>query len=247
MANEASSSSPRIERSAQWNFWRGPPELLAHVVRVARRALGAADAPEAGKASCKIDFEVADDHEIFFSPSDFTAGITRQALRHFKSIRIDVQGQGIEGQFRMHWRRPWWDPWGQEKDAEVSLRVIGDDQSAVDEAFTVIKAAVSRGHGRSEDRQVAIMIAATVAVATAVTAGVVSALYLLEVPEDVVAVTGGVVGLFGLISGLVWGAWAYPSLEVAPAGQSNLVRATKFIGPVILSLVLTGVGKAVFG
>lgn len=147
----------------------------------------------------------------------------------------------------MRWRRPWWDPRGDEKDAEVSLSVIGDDQSAVDEAFTAIEAAVNRGHGRSEARQLVIMVAATFGVATAVTAGVISALYLLEISEDVVAVTWGVVGVCSLISGLVWGAWAYPSLEVAPAGQTNLARATKFIGPVILSLVLTGVGKAVFG
>jgi hypothetical protein len=60
---------------AEWHIWRGSPELLAHVMRVAERATG-------GPTKTAIDIAVQDDHEIFSTPQEFLDGVTLEALRN---------------------------------------------------------------------------------------------------------------------------------------------------------------------
>jgi hypothetical protein len=38
-----------------------------------------------------------------------------------------------------------------------------------------------------------------------------------------------------------------PALEVAPAGQSRLWRTTKFVVPIVVTLILSGVAKKLYG
>jgi hypothetical protein len=228
-----------------WHFWRGTPELLAHVARVAQRVCEAPDTPT---PRCTIDVEVDGDHEIFDSPSEFVSNVTQSALRKFWRIEVRVDGAVLSSTFRMEWTRPWWKP-DIPKDADVVLTVTAPDPETARSALETIERAVSRGGSRASTETwqsvVGLLVAGAVAAAFVTSAGF--GLYLLTVPLDELVLQLALLGVVGFVGGFVVGTWAYPSIEVAPGGQSNLQRLLKAVTPVMVSLVLAGLGKALYG
>jgi hypothetical protein len=76
---------------AFWDGWRGPPELVVHVVRRALWAVELTDAEHA-TAECKVDVYVKDDVEPIQRFDAFATDVTDDALRNFSVIAIDVRG-----------------------------------------------------------------------------------------------------------------------------------------------------------
>jgi hypothetical protein len=192
-----------------------------------------------------IDFKVAEDHEIFSSPDEFVTSVTREALRKFKNIHIDVVGKALAINLSLRWLRPWWAP-GRGNDAEVILGVRGEGQPSVEYAFAGMRAAIRRGGTETEFPATMVTLIMLVT-AIAAAAGMASALYLLNVPVEVIFWVAGAVWIIGSVIGAVWGEWAYPSLEVAPSGQMNFARLVKFFGPLIATLIIGGIAKALYG
>jgi hypothetical protein len=231
-----------FERKGEWRLWRGSPELLAHVVRVALR-FATEDSQE---AHCMIDFKVAEDHEIFSSPDEFVTNVTREALRKFKDIHIDVVGKALAINVTLRWRRPWWAT-GRGEDAEVILAVRGEEQPSVEDAFAGVRTAIKRGGTERGVPQSVLIIGVMVVTAIVAAVGTGSALYLLDLPEDVVSWVAFAAWILGAVIGLVWGSWMYPSLEVASSGQMNLSRLVKVLGPLIATLIVGAIAKALYG
>lgn len=213
------------------------------MARVALRATVPED--DSQKQFFRMDVEVVGDHEVFSSPSDFTADVTREALQNFKSIAIEAAGDACHAKVTLRWRRSWWVP-GFDNDAEVLLEVSGPDDEVVEKAFTRIRSAIRRGGTEGETPQSLITLATCFGSAAALTLGTAFGLYLLKMPGDVI--TFGSIGAAGLgfIGGAFFGTWMYPSLEVAPAGQTHLRRLLKFGVPIILTLVISGITKALY-
>ena len=157
--------SPAVEpATARWHVWRGSPELLAHIVRVAERACGGTET--------EIRVAVADDQEVFTSPSDFVRDVTRDALRHFSSIAIDSRGptMSISITFRWTGERPDSGDWDlftgwfksitwSGRDAEITVSAHGVDAAREREALKTVHNAIKRGgtdrfdQRRSPDRR----------------------------------------------------------------------------------------------
>jgi hypothetical protein len=228
-------------RQQQWQFWRGSPDLLAHV---ARAGLLAAGPKGGGQAQCTIDVTVDNAHEVFDSPADFTANVTRNALRTFTSLSIAVSGDELTGVVTLRWLRPWWKP-GTSADAEVLLEVRGRRKKAVERLFDAMAAATARGKP---------LVASTVATTAgfvvgiiAAPAAVVSALFLLTVSSSTSVLAGYAAGFVGAVLGALGGTWVWPSLEVAPVGQTNLWRFVRVSAPILIALVLSGITKLLYG
>ena len=236
--------SLEIEKQREvWHFWRGSPELLAQVARVALRATG-----REGKATPGlIDVEAAGDHEIFASPTDFCTQASREALSGFTSIRINVAGDAVRVTVHWRWRRPWWSPFGSGKDAEVVLEVVGADKRLVDDAFTAVRTSLRRAAARSETRQGIFVLAIMVALTALVIVAVASSLYLLKVSREVIFLACVMMGALGLFVSAFVASWVYPSLEIAPGGRTRLRRTGLFVVPISLTLILSGVAKALYG
>ena len=73
--------------------------------------------------------------------------------------------------------------------------------------------------------------------------GTVIALYLLGLASEVAL---GISAMAGVLIGLLAWAWAYPSLEVAPQGDTRIWRMAKYLGAVLGGLIATAIGKALF-
>ncbi len=229
-------------RREEWNLWRGSPELLAQVARAALRATAHdMEAPP----RCLIDIEVAGDHEVFTSPSDFTAQATREALRDFRRIRVQATGEALTVTVNWSWSRAWWAT-GRGKDAEVILEVAGPDEKSIEVALAAVRPSIERGGTKRARPQLAIGLALAWGLAALVVAAVVNGLYLLEARADVIAWGGAGVSVLGCVLGLVGGSWVYPSLEVAPAGQTRLWRTIKFVVPVVVTLIVSGIAKLLY-
>jgi len=229
-------------RRGDWGYWRGSPELLAQVARVAQRCA----TRDANRPECLIVVEVAGDRELFSSPSEFVQNVTREALRRFKRIEIVTKSEFINIQVALAWRRPWWKP-GFGSDAEVILIVRGTSELEVEATFNQMRAAIKRGGTDGAVPLALVTNTVIVLTVTAVVAGTISALYLLGQSEQTIELASVGVGLLGFVIGALWGTWEYPALEVAPPGQTNLWRAVKFIGPLVGSAVVAGGAKALFG
>lgn len=226
-----------------WHFWRGSPELLAHVASV---ALDVASEGNAAQAKLLMDLRVGDDHEKFASPTQFLSEVTTEGLRRFSSIEITAEGDQLEAEVRLAWNRPWWKP-GMSMDADVLLRVTGDGEETRNAAAGALRAAINRGKTRSAAPQALVGFVLTYLFTAGVVAAFASLLFLLKVSEDVILTVSGIAALVGLFAGVVFGTWAYPSLEVAKIGQGNFARLIRFGGPLIVGFILTGLAKLLYG
>ena len=223
-----------------WDYWCGSPELLAHLARVALRAASAAGYT----ATCTIDVEVAGDHEIFDGPDAFLAGVTKEALHGFRVIDISVAGADLLVTVRLAWRRRS-NAGPPERDADAILTVSSDREEVSAQVFAACRPAVVRGTRYRHVLQSETLIGVAFGLAVAVSVG--SALYLLGQPFEGVLVTGAVIGGVGILVGVLWGAWLSPSLEIAAFHQTRLWRTIRIVGPITGALVVSGIGKALFG
>ncbi|HEX4187223.1 MAG TPA: hypothetical protein VHY83_04925 [Solirubrobacteraceae bacterium] len=226
----------------EWTYWRGSPELLAHVARAAIRTV------EEGStsATCTIAVTVGYDQEVFASPSDFTSQVTPEALRKFTATSIFVAGDARAAMFIASWETL---PDG-DKQAEVWLRVAATSQAALADTFNTVQAAIQRGtSGRTRRQQRLIGSALTALITAPLVAAVVSAVYLLNGSLKAGAASGAAgaaIGLAFLLAQLST-KWIYPALEIAPPGRNNVTRLIRFVGPPVVAFVLAGLGKLAYG
>jgi hypothetical protein len=228
----------------EWQYWRGSPGLLAQVANAAIRGVRDGDT----MPSCRIDVEVDQDHEVFESPSEFTAGVTREALRNFRSIRIDVRGDLLKVCVILAWRRPWWAFPGRsnEKDAQVVLEVAGADEAAVKGAFASIRHSIKRG-GREGKANASVRQVLYWATLLGVTAATASALYLLKLSDASMGAYLATTFVVGLGAAIIVGFWVFPMIEVAPPGHTRLWRLVKFLGPAVVTVIVAGIAKLLYG
>jgi hypothetical protein len=263
-------SPPAGPVTRSWRVWRGSPELLAHVARVAERASGGTDT--------KITVAVADDEEIFPSSSDFVRDVTLDALRHFSSIAIVSKGPSMSVSITLRWtgERPelsgdwnlylgWlsWITWSGQ-DAEVIVSADGVDSASEREALEAVHNAIKRGgtdrFGQRRAFLISIQVVAIVVlIATALAVvylatgrnlladGIGPAFSISEMQEQMVTVGAVTLILLSLatICGVTVGRWAYPSLEVAERGETRLWRVARWSGGIAVTVAIAVVIKLV--
>jgi len=71
-----------------WTRWRGSPEHVAQVARIAAETMGAS-------TTCRIVVAKGPYRESFDSVQAFRDGLTAEALRDFSRIAILVKGSGL--------------------------------------------------------------------------------------------------------------------------------------------------------
>jgi hypothetical protein len=227
-------------------MWRGSPELLAHTVRVAERASG-------GATRTAIDVAVQDDHELFFSPKEFVDNVTVDALRHFKSIEISVQGATMAIWMLLEWKGTY------ARYGSVIVACHGVDSAAEEEAVEGIYNAVKRGGADHLRRQEWFRIAvqfgfsilafvAYLAAGVLLTTGPLSTIKVPSPWGDVlVGVSAFAVGVGAVFGGGLLGRWAYPSLEVAERGETRLWRSGRWLGGITASLLVAVLLQVMMG
>jgi hypothetical protein len=238
-------ASAHASTQARWHIWRGSPELLAHVIRVAERASGGVDT--------SIDVAVADDHEVFVTAKDFVGFVTLDALRHFSSIAISTSGPRMRISILLQWT-----PTDEDHDAEVTITADGVDADDEHEALAAVHRAIKRGGTDGERRRTAFLSATRGGMVVAVVVAylvmvVVAPAYVALIPlfgpalaEIMASLASGpvstlVMGLGGAIAvgvGLAIGKWAYPALEVAERGETRLWRVARGFGGVAVTLAV---------
>jgi hypothetical protein len=239
LAGQPSGEEPRPGRHV-WHYWHGTPQLLAHYFRLANRLAGHV------VAQSSMVIEIDGDRETFESADDFLTFATRDALQHFRSIELTAHGPSLQITLRLAWRRPWWKP-GFSKDSEVVLDVTGESPEEVATALDLMKTATTRGSKRGVGFETTVQLVSLLLFSGSLIGGAVSVLYLFGVePEAMVLPAAGAL-LLGILFGMLWGTWLYPSLEVASHRQSKMWRVARVVGPIVTALVVTGVGKALFG
>jgi hypothetical protein len=214
-----------------------------------------------------IDVEAAGDHEVFASPAEFVAGATREALRSFRSIQIATVGEGVHVRVFMRWtgraerqclnmnsRIGRWQARAGAWEPEVLLDVGGSDSVAVEKAFTAVRAALRRGTRVGSRRHKAFYVILCGGFILVFAAAGFSGIYAVgaqDLPvdptEDFPTLTGLLLGGSVALLAVFLARWLFPALEVASAGQSRMWRAFKFIGPVVLALIVSGAAKKLWG
>lgn len=218
--------------------WGGTPQLLAHLASVVARVVaeGSANPP-----TLEIEVEVQDDRELFHSPADFLAGVTPEALRHFRSISIRSWTRGQGAAVTLRWTRPWWMP-GTTSDSVLVVELAGDPAWR-DAARVTVNAALARGHVRFTSGAATIigmLLGGSLLLLMVISVGV-----LLDFTDFFIL--GGLAFVLGSIVGAVVGTWVWPSLEVAHIGHTNAWRAARVVGPIALAIALAGLSKQLFG
>ena len=215
-----------------WHIWRGSPELLAHVIRVAERASGGTETV--------INVAVADDQEVFSSPSDFVTNVTLDALRHFSSIAILTSGPDMSISIVLRWTRaPEARPWttGTGQDAEIVVSAHGVDSGQEREALMAVHNAIKRGGTDRDGQRQAFMVGIQALAVVLIMAAFVAILFLAYGGRsaDLIAEISTSDNLLNLVFsalilvtpatalGVMVGRWAYPSLEVAERGETQTV------------------------
>ena len=250
----------------RWHLWRGSPELLAHVIRVAERASAA--------VNTHVSVSVAGDEEVFSSASEFVRDVTPDALRHFSSISILARGESVSISISLRWTKDGpeageWEPtlgwltwitWSG-KDAEVLVSAMATDEASKHAALTAVHNAIRRGGTDRFDERRAFLVAIQVAAVCAFIAALLaltfvttgslpwplssastppSASDLANVPYILLSILS-----VGTALGLVVGRWAYPSLEVAEGGETRLWRVARWFGGIAASIAVAVIIKLV--
>ena len=259
---DSPSLGPVTER---WHIWRGSPELLAHVVRVAERASGGAET--------EIKVAVVDDVETFSSPSDFVRDVTRDALRHFSSIAINSRGPSMSVSITLRWTGEGPNTEGNEwflwlslltwsgEDAEVIVSADGVDSAKEREALEAVRNAIKRGGADRFDQRRAFLFGIQIVAIAAFIASALAVIFLTTgtnllaegIPvlvserENFISMGAIFLALLTLatLCGAAVGLWAYPSLEVAERGETRLWRVARWLGGIAVTLAVAVVIKLV--
>lgn len=231
-------------RDGAWDGWRGSKDVFAHVVSVGLSSI--ADRT-AGPAKCRIDVEVGDDHEVFSSPREFREEVTLEGLRRFPNVSAEMTSGSLKALIELRWLRPWWKV-GRGNDAKALLHVEGPTSPDVSVVYEKLYAALRRGQLSQSSPRSFIIGFVWGAVLNAIFSGTIAMIaYLLDFSETIVIVSLSASYLILLVPGSLWLSWACPSLEVAPYRQSNAWRLLKVGGPVVGSIMVTGVTKVLYG
>lgn len=209
--------------------WRGSPNLAAQIARSAVQAIETPDRSPVVSVSVWVD----GDCELFDDADRFVDRVTREALRGFRSIRIHASDSGATNvdvviarkavdEFKimtMSMANP---------GKGVFIRYEGDEgkEAAVLKAVSV---AASRGCPRAFD---AVRIVVVLALAFIASLATIAVMLSQPVPRWDWAPA------LALLAGVPGGIWLYPSVEVAPYGQSRLARAVKFVGVPLAGLLI---------
>jgi hypothetical protein len=226
-----------MSRRQTWKHWRGSPLLLAHVARTMQSAI---EAETRTAADSVIDIEIDGDHERFASASDFQVRVTQDALRHFSRIVVGASNQHASCELVLAWSTPSWRRY-RGTAAHVELVVDGPDDAAASRMFKVVQPAVRRGRTKSDQRH-ELAFRGLFGVTFAV--GILSAFYLLGVHDRGVQQFSFPLSI--LIAGACTG-WLFPALEVVPSGDTKRLRVLRVVGPIVVSVILAGVTKKLFG
>jgi len=246
---------------AAWTSWRGSPGLVRHVAETAIHAIG-----HEPQHVC-ISASVLDDSEEFTTPAAFIDNVTREALRDFDRLDIDVRNAWIS--VSLVFLRRGEDlslPGPEGPRVQLTVRCTDPDRSgeATDVARSVC-ASLRRGHRRwlgrtsgSDDvpvswrgpslpRPTAVSFAARVVGGFAFAGLVLSTTWTLfpklELPSWTTIVIACVAGLGSAfaIPALV------PSIEIAEPGATRLLKTVRWIGVTLVGLVVAQLLKKAFG
>jgi hypothetical protein len=200
-------------------------------------------------ATLSVDMQVGRDHEYFASADEFLKAVSLEALRNFDSINITACSTLGKVRLNMRWLRSRWAT-GQGKDATVELVVTDGDAFWAQNAHEKIKAAICRGYNSKlsiSSRQLLTFLG-TLIVAYGVCGVLLFLFPVIAELEDVIFVVLFFTLFFAIFVGsLILSAWMVPSLEIVPEGGSNTWRAMKKIGPVVVTILLAGLTKQLFG
>lgn len=253
--DQASAPADQPRQELIWHFWRGPDQLLAHIVRVA--ALQAANKSE--QINLSIELHYKDDLEVFRDAEDFLRSVTDEGLAHFHAILVKAYGDDLQIDWSLRWTGPLYH-FGPDKNAnaDIKLTVTGTHVDRVARSTEAMSAAIKRGtrptfphyDGNEEgDRggQILLSYFLVMGIALIPTSGLASVLYLFEVAGDPIAyvLLGANLVFFVLL--MLGAGWMYPSLEVWRGEQNRRTKVVRRVLPPIGALVLTGLGKYLFG
>jgi hypothetical protein len=189
---------------------------------------------------------------MFDSPADFLANVTEHGLRRFWSIKIEVIGAASAFKFRMAWVQP---PtfflerflYGRRR-ANVDLEMTATATASAAAAFPTVRTAALRGgSGTTVLRQMVVVASIFLGFSGALFAGIQFALYLVNVSVLVGNLFITTTAVVGTLLAIPLALWAYPAIEVAPLGASNLIRMSKTIAAAVVPLVIGGIAKALYG
>lgn len=248
---------------ALWHGWRGPPELLAQVVRA---SVFAVQDTTSVRPRSVVRVNVSGDVERFTSPQQFKNEVTSHGLRHFDHITIKVDNESMVVEIILVRRRPKdeshplkkgvllevrshasnWDAAGvRDKVASSIARAkVGEAPATKGEESGDPPGVVIRNHESEQRRKKIIsLITTSVAVIGLLAGQLWAGMAFARVTGDPTVdmsslVWMGVGGLMGLVPISVI-RFLYPPVEVASVTRSQqLLTAGKLlIGPVIGAVV----------
>lgn len=199
--------------------------MFAQVANVCEREVGGTN------RNLEIDFDVADDHEIFSTTADFLDRVSSEALTKFNTVHIRARGDvEVDVTFRRHGLTG----------PRVFAQVIGTDQDVVERASRAVTTSVKRGDVVRGLRVWGVFGAGAV-YGLLLVLGVV---YLVGdigwLPFSILLVVNSI------IAGLL-GPNIYPNVEVALPGKTRLARAFKAAAALAIPVATAAIGKAFFG
>jgi hypothetical protein len=218
--------------SAKWDQWRGTPEHIAQIARVAKDEIGGN-----GVLTCKIAVGRPAYREVFDSPEAFREGLKPEALGDCKTITVVVSNGRLaaRARFKLATRK---------KKAGVILRVAAqeDGDPRLPHVARKVRAAIDRGHVPSSEKYILVVIVYAAYFAVGASLDVL-------VGDRVSLPTLGSYASGAILLAVGFGVanWLRPAVEVALLRQSRLWRVVKVVGPVVLTVVVGALAKAIFG
>jgi hypothetical protein len=233
-----------------WSYWRGSPEHVRQVARVAVEALNR-------ERNCYVVIASPPYKEVFRSPEEFKTDLKR--------ISIVVIGHELQAQVRFNTQRA-------RKGSSVLLRVRSQTwdvdwtkEAPLRKAYRRLEAAIGRGVvSKAKDRTERVVIftvSASVYIATLWSVSTLSGRLKHAAQDGTVAKRAAVVlddiagagwslGAAGasLVAGIaaVMTQFLRPRVEVAPLGQTRLFRWAKAVGPWLGGIIAAGIIHVAF-
>ena len=232
----------------KWTFWRGTPEHVAQIARVAMESLSGESS-----ATCHIDVEVPPYRQTF-PCSGFADRITPEALRDFRricirgrnsSLRIDVLFRRKIGRTRTFPVPPF-------TDGEVVLLVrptkgsTGPDRQVMRRMRTAVDRGRVRWGGFGDRIAVYACLFAPLLVANFTLLWLTASQPVSKTSRYALLAWGPlyILALF-LVTYLLL--WVRPTVEVAPLGETRLWEVVRRGGPWVAGIIAAGIAKLAFG